>query len=62
MTTIVTGLVALALLATLGVLLAGLLTFARGGSPARSNMWMRYRIVAQAVALVLFLVLLALLR
>jgi len=62
MTTILIGLVALALLATLGVLLAGLLTFARGGTPARSNMWMRYRIVAQAVALVLFLLLLAMLR
>jgi hypothetical protein len=62
MTTILTGLVALAMLATLGVLLAGLLGFARGGSPARSNMWMRYRIVAQAAALVLFLLLLALLR
>jgi hypothetical protein len=62
MTTILTGLLALALLATLGVLLAGLFGFARGGSPARSNMWMRYRIVAQAVALTLFLLLLALLR
>ena len=62
MTTILTGLVAIALLATLGVLVAGLVTFARGGSPQRANMWMRYRIVAQAVALVLFLALLALLR
>jgi transposase len=62
MTTILTGLVGLALLATLGVLVAGLAGFARGVSPERSNMWMRYRIVAQAVALVLFLLLLALLR
>jgi hypothetical protein len=62
MTTILIGLVGLALLATLGVLVAGLLGFARGGSPERSNMLMRYRIVAQAVALVLFLLLLTLLR
>jgi ABC-type dipeptide/oligopeptide/nickel transport system permease subunit len=62
MQTILIGLVAVAMLATLGVLLAGLLGFARGASPERSNMWMRYRIVAQAVALVLFLLLLAMLR
>lgn len=62
MTTILIGLVGLALLATLGVLVVGLLGFAQGGSPERSNMLMRYRIVAQAVALVLFLLLLALLR
>ena len=62
MTSILTGLVVLALLATLGVLLAGLLGFARGGSPRQSHKWMRWRIVAPGVALVLFLLLLALLR
>jgi len=62
MTSILTGLVVLALLATLGVLLAGLLGFARGASPRQSKMWMRWRFVAQGVALVLFLLLLALLR
>lgn len=62
MTMILTGLLGLALLATLGVLLAGLLGFARGASPQRSNLLMRYRIVAQAVALVLFLLLLSVLR
>jgi hypothetical protein len=62
MTALFTGLLAIAMLATLGVLVAGLLGFARGGSPQRSNMWMRWRIVAQALALLFFVLLLASLR
>ena len=51
------------MLATLGVLVAGLIGVARGGgNPERSNLLMRWRVVLQAGALVLFLVLLSLLR
>jgi hypothetical protein len=50
------------MLAVLGVLLAGVVGLARGGDPARSNRLMRWRVVLQATALVLFLILLTLLR
>lgn len=56
-------LVALMMLATLGVLLAGLLGLARGGNnPQRSNRLMRWRVVLQAGTLLLFLLLLSLMR
>ena len=49
----------LAMLGVLGVLFAGLLGVARGGgNPARSNRLMRWRVVLQAVAIGLFLLLL----
>ena len=49
----------LAMLGVLGVLFAGLLGVARGGGdPARSNRLMRWRVVLQAVAIGLFLLLL----
>ncbi len=55
-------LVALAMLGTLGVLLAGVVGMARGNDPARSNALMRWRVVLQGVALVLFLLLIWLSR
>lgn len=61
MTTVLILLVAAAMLATLGVLLAGVVGLARGNDPARGNVLMRWRVVLQAVALGLFLLLLALL-
>jgi hypothetical protein len=61
MTTVLIILVAAAMLATLGVLLAGVIGLARGDDPARGNVLMRWRVVLQAVALVLFLILMALL-
>ena len=61
MITFLTVLVALAMLATLGVLLAGILGIARG-DPARSNRLMRWRIILQGVALLLFMLLLSLLK
>jgi hypothetical protein len=61
MTTVLIILVAAAMLATLGVLLAGVVGLARGDDPARGNVLMRWRVVLQAVALVLFLLLMALL-
>ncbi len=63
MTTFLTILVGLAMLGTLGVLFAGLIGLARGGENARlSNTLMRWRVALQAVALVLFVILLSLLR
>ena len=63
METFLVILVALAMLATVGVLFAGLLGLARNpGDGARSNRLMRYRIVMQAAALVLFGLLLLLTR
>ena len=49
--------------ATLGVLFAGLIGIARGGDdPRRSNRLMRWRVLLQAAALLLFLLMLGLLR
>ncbi len=63
MKTVLAILVALMMLATLGVLLAGMFGLARGGGdPHRSNRLMRWRVVLQAGTLVLFLLLLSLLR
>ncbi|WPB85216.1 twin transmembrane helix small protein [Sediminicoccus rosea] len=54
MQTFLTILVALAMLATLGVLFAGLIGMARGVSGATSQKLMRYRVLLQGAALVLF--------
>ena len=56
-------LVALAMLATLGVLFAGLIGMARSdGSPTRSNALMRWRVILQGVALALVALLMLLVR
>ncbi len=60
--TILTVLVVLAMLGTVGVLFAGLLGLVTGQDSARSNKLMRYRVVLQGVALLLFVVLLSLLK
>jgi len=61
--TLLTILVALLMFATLGVLFAGLIGLARGGgNPARSNQLMRWRVILQAGALLLFALLMTLLR
>ncbi len=63
MTSFLTILVGLAMLATLGVLFAGLLGMAGGkASPERSNWLMRWRIIFQFIAVALFGILLLLLR
>lgn len=62
MTTFLTILVAVAMLATLGVLFAGLLGMARGGSSETSQKLMRYRVLLQGAALALFAALMLLLR
>ena len=53
-------LLAVALLGVVGVLLAGVMGLVRGGDSRRSNKLMQYRILLQAVALVLFIALLSL--
>jgi hypothetical protein len=56
-------LVVLAMLGTLGVLLFGMLGLVRGGgSPERSNQLMRWRVILQGAALLLFMLLLSLMR
>lgn len=63
MITILTVLVAVAMLGTLGVLLAGMLGLARGqGGSMQSNRLMRWRVILQFVAVALFVVLMTLLK
>jgi hypothetical protein len=63
MITFMTILVALAMLATLGILFAGMLGAVRGSpDPARSNRLMRWRVVMQGIAILLFVLLLSMLR
>lgn len=62
MQTFLTLLVVVAMLATLGVLGAGLVGMARGQDGAASNRLMRYRILFQFVALGLFGILMLLLK
>ncbi len=63
MTTVLTILVAIGLLATLGTLFAGMLGLVRSDDGARrSNALMRWRVVLQGVTLALFALLLMLSR
>jgi len=56
-------LVALLMFATLGVLFAGLFGLVcGGGNPARSNQLMRWRVILQGAALLLFALLMTLLK
>jgi hypothetical protein len=56
-------LVALTMLATLGVLFAGLIGLARGSpDPRRSNRLMQWRVILQGSAILLLLLLMSLLR
>ena len=63
MTTLLTILIGIAMLATAGVLLAGILGMAGGGGDSgRSQRLMRWRVGLQFVALVLFGILLLLVK
>lgn len=62
MTTILAILVALAMLAVVGVLLAGVVGLIRGSDPRRSNQLMQWRVLLQGIAILLFVLLLTLLR
>jgi hypothetical protein len=56
-------LVVLAMVGVFGVLVAGMVGLVRGNNdPARSNRLMRWRIILQGVALLLFALLMTLLR
>ena len=61
MITLLTVLVVVCMLATLGTLFAGMLGMARGNAtPQRSNKFMQWRVILQGVTLVLFALLLSL--
>lgn len=62
MQTLLIILVAVTMLATLGVLLAGVFGLARGADPLRSNLLMRWRVLLQFTALVLLMLLMWLIR
>lgn len=62
MKTAVSILLALAMVATLGVLFAGMFGLARGQSGERSNRLMRWRVGLQGLALALFVLLVLLNR
>jgi hypothetical protein len=62
MKTFFTVLLVLALIATLGVLLVGVVGMIRGGDPRRSNKMMRMRVVMQGVALAILAVLMLLVK
>jgi hypothetical protein len=64
MVTFLTILVILSMLATLGVMFAGMLGLVRSesGGGARSNTLMRWRVILQGVTLALFLLLLAVMK
>ena len=55
-------LVVLAMLAMLASLFGGIINMAIGGDPKRSNMFMRYRVWLQGLALLLFAVFMMLYR
>ena len=58
-----TVLIGLLMLATLGVLIAGMVGLVRGGGdPRRSNMLMRWRVILQGAAILLFALLMSMLR
>jgi hypothetical protein len=63
MVTTLAILTGLAMLATLGTLFAGMIGLVRGGGqPARSNALMRWRVMLQGLALLLFVLLLYAMR
>lgn len=63
MKTFLTVLIVILMLATLGVLFAGLIGLARPGhDPAKSNRLMRWRVILQGSAILLFMLLMGLLR
>ena len=61
MNTLIIILLVLALLLVLATLAGGLITMARGGElgPKRSNLFMRYRVLFQGIAVLLVVILLA---
>jgi hypothetical protein len=63
MKTFVVVLMVMAMLGVLGVMVTGMVGMVRGGGdPARSNALMRWRVILQAGALVLFVILMTMLK
>jgi Hypoxia induced protein conserved region len=59
---VLTVLVGILMLATLGVLIAGMVGMVRDSNPRRSNKLMQLRVLLQGAALLLFIILMGLLR
>ena len=59
---VLTVLVGILMLATLGVLIAGMVGMVRNSNPRRSNKLMQLRVLLQGAALLLFIILMGLLR
>jgi hypothetical protein len=55
-------LIGVLMLATLGVLIAGVVGMVREGDPRRSNKLMQWRVLLQGAAILLFIILMSLLR
>jgi Hypoxia induced protein conserved region len=54
--------VGLIMLAVVGVMFAGMITMARGGSGATSNKLMRYRVLLQGGAILVLVIFMSILR
>jgi hypothetical protein len=57
-----TVLIGILMLATLGVLIAGMIGLVREGDPRRSNKLMQWRVLLQGAAILLFVILMSLVR
>ncbi len=57
-----TVLIGILMLATLGVLIAGMVGLVREGDPRRSNRLMQWRVLLQGAVILLFVILMSLLR
>ncbi len=57
-----TALIGVLLLATLGVLIAGMVGMVRETDPRRSNKLMQWRVILQGMTILLFVILMTLLR
>jgi hypothetical protein len=55
-------LIGILMLATLGVLIAGMVGMVREGDPRRSNKLMQWRVLLQGAAILMFVILMSLLR
>jgi hypothetical protein len=57
-----TVVIGILMLATLGVLIAGMIGLVREGDPRRSNKLMQWRVLLQGAAILLFVILMSLVR
>jgi hypothetical protein len=59
---VLTVAIGILMLATLGVLIAGMIGLVRQGNPRRSNKLMQWRVLLQGATILLFIILMSLLR